>query len=161
GGRTDAVTAEAIGAAVRRHARRYVSWRCRRGRELAGVTGMTPPFIAVMPLSDSDYAAFRRQAIFECFKWDPQIGDANVVARHPLVLRRKAWEDVVPLAEGLAREALAAEAELVRRPQLHSRLGLPRAVRRALAAGQRRWGAFGRRPHRPVRFSLHRGRVAD
>ena len=41
------------------------------------------------------------------------------------------------LAEALAAEALAAEAELVHRPDLHGRLGLPRPVRRALLQAYR------------------------
>ena len=90
------------------------------------------PWVAVEPLTDAQFVRFRHRAIFECDKWDPQVEDACVIARHPLVLTREAWTEVAALAEALARETRTAEAELVRRPALHDRLGLPRVIRRAL-----------------------------
>jgi hypothetical protein len=109
------------------------------------------PWIATEPLGDAEYARFRRRAIFECNKWDPQVGDVSAVARAPLVIRSEAWAEVVELAESLAVETLAAEAELVRRPDLHTQLGLPRAVRRGLRSpGPASAGAA-----RLVRFDFH------
>ena len=93
---------------------------------------MTLPWIPVEPLAGDVFAQIRRRAIFDCCKWDPQVGDACSIARHPLVLTRAAWTDVTNLAEALAKETLAAEAELVQRPALHRALGLPWNVRRTL-----------------------------
>ena len=92
------------------------------------------PWVAVPELPEADFARLRRRAIFDCNKWDPQVGDVGVVARRPLVLRADAWDEVVLLAEALASETLALEAELARRTDLHRMLGLPRPVRRALSA---------------------------
>jgi hypothetical protein len=110
------------------------------------------PWVNVEPLGDADFVRFRRRAIFECDKWDPQVGDVCVIARYPLVLTTAAWEEVVALAEALARETRAAEAELVERADLHGRLGLPRGIRRALRL------ADGRAPvgaARIIRFDFH------
>ena len=93
---------------------------------------MTSPFVPVSPLPDVVFARVRRRAVFDCCKWDPQVGDVSVVARYPLLITPDAWAELVPLAEALAREALAAERELVTRPELHARLGLPQSIRRAL-----------------------------
>ena len=114
---------------------------------------MVTPWIPVEPLADAEYASLRRRAIFECHKWDPQVGDTNVVARAPLVLRAEAWTEVTALAEALARETLAAESELVSRPDLHTHLGLPRAVRGAL----RQASSSGAPAHAPrlIRFDFH------
>ena len=90
------------------------------------------PWIPVEPLDDEAFARLRRRAIFDCFKWDPQVGDSCAIARHPLVITRAAWSALVPLAEALAKETLLAEREIAQRPELHRALGLPRAVRRAL-----------------------------
>ena len=114
---------------------------------------MQSPFAPVEPLSDAAYAVMRRRAIFDCHKWDPQVGDANVIAPHPLIIRRDAWNALVPLAEALARETLAAEDELVARSDLHRQLGLPRAVRAALAAARRLGRPAG--VARIVRFDFH------
>ena len=110
------------------------------------------PWVPVEPLTDAQFVQFRRRAIFECDKWDPQVGDVCVIARHPLVLTKDAWTEVVALAEALARETRAAEAELIGRPELHRRLGLPRAVRRALAHASRQAPAGAARI---IRFDFH------
>jgi hypothetical protein len=114
---------------------------------------MTSPWVAVEPLGDEAFAFVRRRAIFEWHKWDPQIGDSCAIARHPLVVAGSAWREVVDLAGALAAETLAAEAELVQRPELHRTLGLPRSVRRALGAAGSRGPAAG--AARLMRFDFH------
>ena len=79
------------------------------------------------------YAAVRRATIFRWGKWDPQFEDLSVLCDFPIILRRSEWQRVAAWAEQLAAETLAAEAEVVRRPDLHKWLGLPRAVRRVLS----------------------------
>ena len=93
---------------------------------------MTGPWIPAEPLDAQAFHELRRRAMFDCCKWDPQVGDACVIARAPLVISRSAWDEVAAIAEALARETIEAERELAGRPELHGKLGLPRAVRRAL-----------------------------
>jgi hypothetical protein len=114
---------------------------------------MTSPWVIADPMSDAAFADVRRRAIFDCNKWDPQVGDVCVVARSPLVLTRAAWTEISSLAAALAREALAAERELIGRPDLHRRLGLPSGVRRGL----RRAGVEGppASAARIIRFDFH------
>lgn len=92
-------------------------------------------FRPVDPLPASAAVFVRRRAIFECCKWDPQVEDVSTIADVPLVLDASAWLELVAAAESLAREVAAAEEELRVRPELHGRLGLPRAVVRALRLG--------------------------
>jgi len=113
-----------------------------------------PAPLSVTPrLAPAPFAALRRRAIFECGKWDPQYGDQGVLADFALVLEAAAWRELAALAERLARETLAAEDELLARPELHGRLGLPRAIRRAL----REVDALGpaRGVARTLRFDFH------
>jgi hypothetical protein len=111
------------------------------------------PWVPAAPLEDAAFADLRRRAMFDFCKWDPQVGDACTIARAPLVLTRAAWQEVVTIAEALARETAAAERELAGRPELHRVLGLPRLVRRALRraadAGLPTDGA------RLIRFDFH------
>ena len=111
------------------------------------------PWVPVDSLGDRDFLEFRRRAIFECDKWDPQVGDVSVLARHPLVLRSSAWDEVRQLAEALAAETMAAENEIASRPALHRRLGFPRTVRRALARAAVAGPSAG--TARIIRFDFH------
>jgi glutathionylspermidine synthase len=90
------------------------------------------PWVAAAPLGSHAYAAFRRRAIFECCKWDPQVEDTATLAPFPLVLHEETWRELAVLAESLAQETLSAEAELLERPELHAELGLPGRCRAAL-----------------------------
>ena len=117
------------------------------------MAGVTSPWVPVQPLDDRQFAGVRRRAIFDCQKWDPQVGDSCSVARQPLVVTRTAWDQVTALAEALAKETLAAETELVHRPDLHATLGLPSALRRALRRADSLGAARG--AARIMRFDFH------
>ena len=109
--------------------------RGRRGA-LAGAAGagaMNAAMWTGAALAADAYAAVRRATIFRWGKWDPQFEDVSVLCDFPIILRRSEWLRVAAWAEQLAAETLAAEEELVRRPDLHKWLGLPRAVRRVLS----------------------------
>ena len=70
--------------------------------------------------------------IFDCCKWDMQSEDHSVVADYPLFLEEQEWCRVAKLAEQLSEEVLAAEEELLHRPDLHATLGMPASIRKAL-----------------------------
>ncbi len=112
----------------------------------------TSPWLRVHPLSPDVFAPLRRRVIFDCCKWDPQVEDVSTIADIPLVLPAQLWCELALCAESLAREVMAAETELRHRPDLHGRLGLPRALRRALGdqPGETTIGIA-----RLVRFDFH------
>lgn len=97
------------------------------------------------------YPAYRREAIFAACKWDPQIGDVNVLCDHAVVLGAETASWLGRQAELLAAEMVALETALLPRVELHRELGLSRVLRRALAL------AGGRYPDgvRLVRFDFH------
>jgi glutathionylspermidine synthase len=84
---------------------------------------------AAQPLSEPEWLAVRQEMIFSCCKWDIQAGDHCALARFPLLLAVEEWQRLARWAEQLSTEALAAEQELCRRPQLLKRLGLPGCIR--------------------------------
>ncbi len=106
----------------------------------------TPPEVA-----PPTFAEIRRRMMLEACKWDPQVGDGSTLAPFPIVLPAEVAEDLARLAERLAAEALAAERVLIESPDLLARLGLPRAVRRALSAPADPTPAAAR----VVRFDFH------
>lgn len=83
-------------------------------------------------LDEASAREYRMRAVFECGKLDPQVADTPVLAPFPLVVSRRAWEELAGLAEALSAEAIAAEREIAGRRKLHRHLSLPSAVRRAL-----------------------------
>lgn len=97
-----------------------------------GVVVVTTPIHAREPLDAATFARVRLRTIFECRKWDPQVGDVGVLCPFPLVIDAAAWRAIADAAEAMAREALAAERELLTRPDLVRKLGLPRAIVRCL-----------------------------
>ena len=110
------------------------------------------PFLPSPALSRENFDALVRRAIFDCCKWDPQLEDSPALHDAPIVLAEEAWSELKHLSEALAREILAAEHELVDRPDLHSDLALPRGMRRVLADPARRPSAGAARL---ARFDFH------
>lgn len=113
---------------------------------------MSTPWKSVYPFSPREAADLRLHAIFSCCKWDPQIEDQSALAPFAMVLKGSAFDELAALAEVLAAETLEMEQELRRRPDLWREMGLPRALRRALAgaAAGRGTGAA-----RVMRFDFH------
>jgi glutathionylspermidine synthase len=91
------------------------------------------PLSCGRPLAEEAYQRLVRRAIFECCKWHIQVEDQPILCPFPLVLRADTWHDLARQAEALYGEALAAEQELLQRPELHECLGLPPALRLGLA----------------------------
>jgi hypothetical protein len=85
------------------------------------------------PLRREEFARLRRRLVLDHFKWDPQVGDVETLARFPLVLPAATARGLAALAEALAAETALAERELLGRPDLLRRLGLPRRMFRVLA----------------------------
>lgn len=80
------------------------------------------------------FAVLRRGLVLDGFKWDPQVGDESILARFALLLPARTWRQLAQLAEQLTHEALAAERELLQRPELLRVLGLPRPVCQVLSS---------------------------
>jgi hypothetical protein len=116
-------------------------------------TALAVPLTAGEPVDASDFACIRQQMTLDFFKWDPQVGDVSTLARFPLLLRWNEWRRLSRLAESLDAEVVAAEREVLARPELLSRLGLPRGLRRLLKSTQH----VGPTPAaaRVMRFDFH------
>lgn len=117
------------------------------------------PWQSVRMLSPECRRELRRRAIFQCCKWDPQVGDVDTLAPIAVVLKQSAWRELAALAEHLATETLQLEETLIHRTDLHRQLALPRPIRKALArvaAGRCESQASARcRDVRVMRFDFH------
>lgn len=94
------------------------------------------PFETGAALDPAVFRKLRLRTIFECCKWDPQVEDTSVLAPYPILLCTSAWNEIASLAEQLNVETVAAEQELLTRPDLIKDLALPRAIWKLLATGR-------------------------
>ena len=114
---------------------------------------MKNPWKAGKLLSRKDWAAYRRQVLLDCRDCGVPPSEYFTLARFPLLMEPRIWRTLSRMAEKLTREILAAEKELIRRPDLHAALGIPAAIRAALSQCRRKgspWGAA-----RVMRFDFH------
>ena len=56
-----------------------------------------------------NFEDYRVDALFDCYKWDPQFSDSETLARFALVLSEDEASDVASLTESLDKETRAAE----------------------------------------------------
>jgi glutathionylspermidine synthase len=110
------------------------------------------PWLPADPLAPELLRSVRETMIFEHNKWDPQVGDVSVLHAAPLRLRRETWDKLARLAEAMDGEVRAAEAAILASRAALGELGLPGALRRALAAAGAKKGAAG---PRVARFDFH------
>jgi glutathionylspermidine synthase len=111
------------------------------------------PLRAGNNLLQDAWRALQRRAIFDFCKWDIQCEDHSVLAPFPLLLEPETAAYLDETAEALAREALAAEAEILRSPRLIERLGLPSPLRKVLQKAAN--SVRGARDVRVMRFDFH------
>lgn len=81
--------------------------------------------IELARIPDDQYSEYRYQVIFRAYKWDPQVGDHNTVAKHVVLLERETAEQLETWAEQLSDETMRMEEALIHRPSLIKKMGLP------------------------------------
>lgn len=108
------------------------------------------------PLPPAEYRQVWLDTVFDSFKLDPQFGDTCTLAAWPLVMQSSEWRRLAEWSEQLAMETLAAEHELVHRPDLLRTMALPRKCRSAILDASR----YGIPPGiaRIMRFDFHPAR---
>jgi glutathionylspermidine synthase len=110
---------------------------------------MSSPWSTSVTLTPADYRQLRQRAIFECSKWDQQVGDVATLAPFALILAPTVWSQLADWAEKLSDEILAVEKELEERHDLWPALGLPRALLKLPP------GLFSASAARLIRFDFH------
>ncbi len=106
----------------------------------------------LVPIPTHKYENYRRTAMFECYKWDPQFGDHNTVAPYALVLTREEHEQLAELTEKLDKETRDAEIFLNHHPEVAKSLALPKKLKREI----RRLKNYEKDRHvRLMRYDFH------
>ncbi|MEN6385890.1 MAG: hypothetical protein ABFD79_11940 [Phycisphaerales bacterium] len=113
---------------------------------------MNEPWLAYKNISREQWSEVRSSMIFEHHKWDPRIGDIEVLADFAIIIHEQAWRELASIAEKLSAEIFAAEGELRCRPEFFKQLGLSWKLRWALRGAAKKpvIGAA-----RQIRFDFH------
>jgi glutathionylspermidine synthase len=90
--------------------------------------------------------------IFNAYKWDAQVGDANTVSEYVAVIDEETAHELEAWAEALSLETVQLEESLSKHPEWFKQLGIPKPVRKALG----KVGNYRREDHiRLMRFDFH------
>jgi len=101
----------------------------------------------------SRFAHVRQRLLLRGFKWDPHVGDEEVLAPFAITLSAESWRFLASSARALAAETVAAEKELLGRPELWRELAVPRPLRRLLEPSA--WPVPTPAASRIMRFDFH------
>lgn len=82
----------------------------------------------LVKIPEDKYYDYRLQAMFNCYKWDPQFCDNNTLAKYVLVLTKKENDEVIELTKKLDKETRLAEEYLNKNIKVAKKLALPKKI---------------------------------
>ena len=86
----------------------------------------------LISIPKNKYEDYRLDAMFDCYKWDPQFEDNNTLARHVLVISKEEHKELEKLTEMLDKETIEAEEFLNKNLKLTKPLALPKKIHNEL-----------------------------
>jgi len=87
----------------------------------------------LLSIPEHQYNDYRLEAIFNCYKWDPQFLDHNTIAKHVLVISEEEHRELEELVEKLDDETVRAEIMLNADLKTAKPLALPKPIHKELA----------------------------
>jgi len=113
---------------------------------------MSADLIQINPIQQQQYPEFKKKVIFQCCKWDPQVGDVNAISDHIVVISKDISQRLIQWAESLSKETLALENQLIKNPNLWNELSLPGPIKKALKKAN---GCLPEKVINIMRFDFH------
>lgn len=86
----------------------------------------------LVPIPENEYDNYRVNAIFDCYKWDPQFLDNNTLAKYILVITEQEYGELKVFTEKLSKETIDAENFLNQNLHLTKPLHLSKALNKEL-----------------------------
>ncbi len=84
--------------------------------------------IELVSIPEDKYSEYRYDVIFKAYKWDPQVGDHNTVAKHAILINQETAKQLEVWAEQLSEETMMMEEALIHKLPLVKKLGLPKKI---------------------------------
>ncbi|MCL1941164.1 MAG: glutathionylspermidine synthase family protein, partial [Synergistaceae bacterium] len=110
--------------------------------------------LRLVSIPDDKYSDYRYEVIFKAYKWDPQVGDHNTVAKHAVLMPRETAVQLATWAEQLSMETILMEEALIGKysEPFAKELRLPKDIYKVLG----RLSSYERERHvRLLRFDFH------
>ena len=82
----------------------------------------------LVAIPNDKYDNYRIDAIFDCYKWDPQFLDNNTLAKYVLVITEDEYKQIADLTEKLDYETRCAEEFLNNNFAFSKKLYLPKKI---------------------------------
>ncbi len=82
----------------------------------------------LVKIPDDKYYNYRLQAMFDCYKWDPEFYDSNTLAKYVLVLSKEENKELKKLTESIDSETRQAEEYINSHTDLAKKLSLPKKI---------------------------------
>lgn len=86
----------------------------------------------LVPIPKEKYEDYKLDAMFDCYKWDPQFLDNNTVAQYALVITEDEHKELEMLTEKIDKETREAEKVLNNNLKITKPLALPSKIRKEL-----------------------------
>lgn len=82
----------------------------------------------LVKIPEDKYYDYKLQAMFDCYKWDPQFCDSNTLAKYVLVLTKEENDEVINLTKSLDKETRIAEEYLNKNIKVAKKIALPKKI---------------------------------
>lgn len=82
----------------------------------------------LVKIPEDKYYSYRLQAMFDCYKWDPQFCDNNTLSKYVLILTKKENNELINLTQNLDKETRLAEEYLNKNTKIAKKLSLPKKI---------------------------------
>lgn len=82
----------------------------------------------LVSIPSSKFEDYRINAIFDCYKWDPQFLDNNTLSKHVLVLSEEEYQEVKKLTIEIDKETIEAEEFINNNLSVTKPLALPKSI---------------------------------
>ena len=82
----------------------------------------------LVKIPEDKYYDYKINAMFDCYKWDPQFCDNNTLAKYALILTKEENDEVIRLTESLDKETRLAEEYLNKNIKIAKKLALPKKI---------------------------------
>ena len=82
----------------------------------------------IIKIPEGKYREYKIEAMFNCYKWDPQFYDSNTLSKYVLIITEKEHQIIKDITEKLDKETRQAEEFINQNKKIAKKLTLPKTI---------------------------------